>query len=1107
MLTIRENGLTTDTDQMLFAGIKAALADGKQVFLIVPEQQTLVAEKEAIDRLSPSDTLRFEVTNFSRLSNTLFRRLGGVAVRYANPVSKAVLIWRALSEAAPELSVDMARPTAANVEETARAISEMQSLGLDAETLADAAKTPVIAASKKLQSKLRDLSLILSSYTALTEKGFADAASDLGEMKNKLLENPEVWKGTAFFFDGFTSFTEPQTALIKTLLPRADLTFLLTLPNSDRDAYIYAETRKTESTLLSLCDLAAVKEPIEKRRIVTDTDDRLADPGFDTVARNLWRFFPDADHETFLHTENYIRMYEADSPYEEAAFIASDIAKRVYGGAEYSDFAVIAHDASSLDGVLKATLSSAGIPVFIAQKRKVTAYEPFMAIRAAYRAILSGYTPEDVMTFAKCGYVKASYYDISEFEVYVKRYKIKGAFFAAPEMWSMNPLGYQERMPEDAAETLLRIDKTRHAVVDPLLMLAEDTENAATVKEHAAALFRFLTQIGMEEKLIEKADALNAAHDFSAPDYSRLFPILLDTLDAIADSAGEVKADGREFSELLSIAFSAADIGRIPAAFDEVTLGIADTLRIAGKKYVYLVDVNNGVFPSNAKDSSHFSDKEKKLLADAGLSTSLGEEVRIARERFSFSRAFVSGSQGVTLITTKRNAALKTQKPAEILHKIEEMTKGKIRVSPISALGIAESVYSPVYAVSRLASDKKDAASLREALAATAYGAQMKMSENIQNKDLSLSPETAKGLYPDKMTLSDSRLSKYANCPFSHFCRYVLNLDEQKEAAVGAVNIGNIVHEVMERYFAEVTASPHFQEENGENSTPVYRPLPDDERKSKVEKIAREATDRLFGQDKRPSVQKAHFLERLIGAADRLVDSVSRELDRENNRFYPVAFELKIQNGSDAVEPLVLRDGTKETKIIGKVDRVDALTAGDTVYLRVLDYKTGHKTFSPKDLENGVNLQMFLYLRSILESQHFASRFPAGKKLKPAGVFYVPVSPDGTSVDSPAEAKSIREKNTAKYRGMVSEEPVVLNAVNSDYFKLTFTKSEAPDKVSQTKIFSDGKWEEMQNTVETHVKTASNEMRSGKIQASPMLMGHRSSCDYCSFRFVCRSVI
>ena len=55
-----------------------------------------------------------------------------------------------------------------------------------------------------------------------------------------------------------------------------------------------------------------------------------------------------------------------------------------------------------------------------------------------------------------------------------------------------------------------------------------------------------------------------------------------------------------------------------------------------------------------------------------------------------------------------------------------------------------------------------------------------------------------------------------------------------------------------------------------------------------------------------------------------------------------------------------------EVIIDGYIDRLDAFRSGDDVYVRVIDYKTGIKNFSLDDIQAGENLQMLLYLASIM---------------------------------------------------------------------------------------------------------------------------------------------
>ena len=65
----------------------------------------------------------------------------------------------------------------------------------------------------------------------------------------------------------------------------------------------------------------------------------------------------------------------------------------------------------------------------------------------------------------------------------------------------------------------------------------------------------------------------------------------------------------------------------------------------------------------------------------------------------------------------------------------------------------------------------------------------------------------------------------------------------------------------------------------------------------------------------------------------------------------------------------------------GTIDRVDVYLGSDGCrYVRVIDYKTGHKSFRLPDVLLGLNMQMLVYLAALVES---------GREL-PAGVLYMP---------------------------------------------------------------------------------------------------------------------
>ena len=58
-------------------------------------------------------------------------------------------------------------------------------------------------------------------------------------------------------------------------------------------------------------------------------------------------------------------------------------------------------------------------------------------------------------------------------------------------------------------------------------------------------------------------------------------------------------------------------------------------------------------------------------------------------------------------------------------------------------------------------------------------------------------------------------------------------------------------------------------------------------------------------------------------------------------------------------------DGDVSVSLSGKVDRVDGYIKNGRLYLRVMDYKSGKKSFSLSDIWYGLNMQLIIYLYAL----------------------------------------------------------------------------------------------------------------------------------------------
>ena len=85
----------------IFEKIKKSLENKRHVFLIVPEQEAVSAERMTLEAFPPSAQLEIEILNFSRLYNRVCREYGGLSYRYVTNPIRHLLMWQNLRELAP----------------------------------------------------------------------------------------------------------------------------------------------------------------------------------------------------------------------------------------------------------------------------------------------------------------------------------------------------------------------------------------------------------------------------------------------------------------------------------------------------------------------------------------------------------------------------------------------------------------------------------------------------------------------------------------------------------------------------------------------------------------------------------------------------------------------------------------------------------------------------------------------------------------------------------------------------------------------------------------------------------------------------------------------
>lgn len=498
----------------------------------------------------------------------------------------------------------------------------------------------------------------------------------------------------------------------------------------------------------------------------------------------------------------------------------------------------------------------------------------------------------------------------------------------------------------------------------------------------------------------------------------------------------------------------------------------------------------------SVKDTGFFSDADKLTLEGVGINIGDRSAEQTGEELFRFYRTVTMASESVTLIVPASNGNSKASPSigAKQVEKLLSLTK--IPFFEIAKKGLIWSEKSAADTLPYLAGTpeydtvlafgKEYPSILKKQTLSGALGAEYdRVSKSITDR-----------IWGERLGLTQSRIDSFSSCRFAYYMNYVLKLNANERAAVNAVDVGNLVHRILELFF-EQTRGREF---------PLEREETENIADSIIEKYIFEIT--CGGAT---SSRQDYLISRLRRNVLVILDTLMAEF--ANSKFAPWRFELPM-NGGDDTCPIPLSfnaDGGTKVSLYGVIDRVDTYTEGDSVYVRVVDYKTGSKTFRRSDIQKGKNLQLLIYLFTLWKGEDCAFRrvlSENGKTVVPAGMLYFSAPPDaGKSgvyiTDNSGEeiaGKSIMRS------GLFLNDENILTAMDGTPegkylpYKNRWGKAD-PSKVCTLEEF-DSLFEETKEVI----RNIANSMKSGKCESVPSEKGNNSPCRYCKLKPVCRHI-
>ena len=1050
-----------------------------KLMMLVPDQSSFETETLFLDILGPRLSRDVLVFGFTRLSEYVFEKTGKIPVNVIDDGVRKIIMSKALEETQDKLELFSGNNTRKSVLELmVHSLKECRKDNISTDMLNNVAKE---IENPTLKQKLRETALVLDAYDVLLTETYIDPLENLNRLRDILDVNP-MFEGYTIVIDSFSGFTYQQLGVIESLARQSlNIYVTLNIDIEDRNNDIFATTNRTRKALKRLAN----NNGIELATVLKLGGYKRSDkPEFSFLEKYILR----NKNEVYSDRSENIETFIASDIYREADYVARKIKSLVIEqGYSYSEIAIIARSADKYQGILNTALEKLDIPYNMNAPEDVFTKPIVRFFTSLLDFVLRGFDREALLAMLKTGLSPFSSDEIAEFENYLFVWNIDGSKLKSE--FKNNPSGF-EKLSENDQETLIHVERVRKDAVEPIIKFSERIKNTGAL-EISKALYELAETYKVPDAVKELCKSFeNSDMVAEADEEVRVYNLVCEALDKLVAALGEKEISLKKYREYLEFLLSDIKYSEIPRYQDQVSVFSADRARVDDARAVFVIGAVEGEFPSVPETAGAFSETERRLLIEKEIPLTDSLEELACHEKYLAYCALTSSSERLFVTSYQSDYSGNTYEPSELISELYHLFP---KASHLLSLDINESAelfgmrQAFEYLAQNFRSKAPEVLYLKDFFRSSQdYLPELERLERaVEDRPFNIEkPDSAEKLFGKNINISASQLEKYSLCPFRYFCGYGLRAKERKEAEIDPIQFGNIVHYFLETFLRK-------------NNKSVLNELSDEEIKRAIDDILLEYADESLGGLEGKSSTFFHLFERLKDNIFILIKQLIRQL--EFSDFVPADFELQIGDGGEIPAFRVSLGDGRSVSVRGFIDRVDILEKDDEVYVRIVDYKTGNKEFKLYEILYGINMQMLLYLSSVIKN----GENYYGKKLIPAGVLYMPSASktvDGIKNDTEEKVRTEVDKNF-RMNGIVLGDPEIVTRMDRLGRFIKLSKKTQEGKYSDS-VASGEQFSLIFRHIEDTVRKMGEELLSGKVAARP-LKGAIDGCQYCPFDSVC----
>ncbi len=1082
----------------------------KRYFYIVPEQFTMSTQRTFVARHPKHTIMNIDVLSFHRLAYRIFTELGKDDVAILDDTGKNLILHRIAHENLDKFSVlgrKLQNP--GYIDEMKSLLSELTQYHISVEELRGMADTkgmpPVFS------KKVDEIAFMYESFLSYIKDSHITSEQILEELA-KVLPKSELVKDAVFVFDGFTGFTPLQNDVVKALMPLADEMLFSVIMDANEAGFssveeedLFAMSKKyiQKVSLMAKETNVEIKDSI--RLELRDTSRFTKDSTFGFLESHIFR----DGGEIYEKKTDDIAIVRLDNPREELEYCASEIHRRTTctegestSDLRYSQIAILCGDVATYKDYVDEIFSKYDIPVFTDATLELS-YQPAVEFVLSFLEMVdSNFTYESVIHFLRTGVLDFDLEALDLFDSYLYRSGIRG--------WKKYQHTFTVHPKEFDEEELLSVNELRKALVESIAPAVEIFSKKGSVTAKSEAFRQLFAIFRIEEKMEQKSKKkLELGDEERASEYAQIYGLICDLLEKLDSILGDEVVDVREYSDLLRAGFKGVKIGIIPPLMDAVVFGDLERSRLENTKVIFLIGAVDGMIPKVSDSAGILSQNERELLKAADYELAPTVRERSFMQKFYLYQMLTKAGEKLIVTYSRLDKDGASCRKSYLIPTLMELfptleiqlLDGASSTKP--QLVTYHQCKNRLIELSRRLTERgsldEDVAEFRSLLLffSNCYPADLqRILDGVfyTYEGNRIASAIHREFMGDALYVSVSKLENYARCAYRYFLEYDLRLKERKEHAFEMADVGNLYHEALARF------SNHMEKED------AWFTASDEQVVDFLDTSLRETFETMEKTETFDEAREVYLLHRLRGTMLRTVWALMKQV--RQGSFRPKHFEVSLSEISSVSQLTYEMENGSKLILDGKIDRVDTFENEDTMYVKIIDYKSGDNSIDFASLYYGLQIQLVYYLKEAVEG--LQNSHP-DKEVLPGAMLYYHI--DDPIIKTEDSGKDIETEILRQLRpsGLINDSTDNISAMDhdtlepdfSDSLVARFKKKKDGDFDAYSQVLSPERFGLLSEFIEKKVLSAGSRILSGEISAHPYKRKDKSGCDYCPYHSVC----